>query len=352
MAGARRSRRWRRRRRRSGRLVFASQAFLELVRWSPEELTQHSWLEVLFPEAHEREIVLREVPPLYDVGRRPAPPHRTPSAATACAACFDLDHDRDLACPTASPGLMAIAVDSSGHGACRSAAASAASSELVEDAPDIMMRVDALIGPHALHQPRHRAADRLHARGASTSDAGLFARIILPEQRPAWEASFSRLQEIVGAHVRSDGHGQERRARHPRAGALSRARRRGRVVVLEGVARDNTSLKQLEEIRQRNQERAALDRLKTQLLANVSHELRTPLVSIKGYNDLLLRGTLGPINARQRRGLEIAAANTQRLVELIETLLDLARREEGRLELSMSRFDLREAVAAAAAARR
>ena len=41
---------------------------------------------------------------------------------------------------------------------------------------------------------------------------------------------------------------------------------------------------------------------KTQLLANVSHELRTPLVSIKGYNDLLLRGTLGPINARQRRG--------------------------------------------------
>ena len=124
----------------------------------------------------------------------------------------------------------------------------------------------------------------------------------------------------------------------------------GRILVLEGVARDNTSLKQLEEIRQRNQERASLDRLKTQLLANVSHELRTPLVSIKGYNDLLLRGTLGPINARQRRGLEIAAANTQRLVELIETLLDLARREEGRLELSMTRFDLREAVASAAAA--
>ena len=77
--------------------------------------------------------------------------------------------------------------------------------------------------------------------------------------------------------------------------------------MVEGVARDNTSLKQLEEIRQRNQERAALDRLKTQLLANVSHELRTPLVSIKGYNDLLLRGTLGPVDARQRRGLKIAA---------------------------------------------
>ena len=41
------------------RLVFGSQAFLELVRWSPEELTQHNWLEVLFPEPHEREVVVR-----------------------------------------------------------------------------------------------------------------------------------------------------------------------------------------------------------------------------------------------------------------------------------------------------
>src|SRR5260370_3277392 len=120
--------------------------------------------------------------------------------------------------------------------------------------------------------------------------------------------------------------------------------------VLEGVARDNTTVRQLEEIRQRNQERASLERVKTQLLANVSHELRTPLVSIKGYNDLLLRGTLGPINAREKRGLEIAAANTQRLIELIETLLELARREEGRLELTTERFDLRDAVSAAAGA--
>src|SRR5262249_10335231 len=75
-----------------------------------------------------------------------------------------------------------------------------------------------------------------------------------------------------------------------------------------------------------------------------SHELRTPLVSIKGYNELLLRGALGPLTPRQRRGLEIAGANTERLIELIETLLDFARREEERLDLHPPRFDLRAAV--------
>src|SRR5690349_12723147 len=51
-----------------GRLVFASQAFLELVRWTAEELTRKSWLEVLLPGEAEREEVLREVMPLYDSG--------------------------------------------------------------------------------------------------------------------------------------------------------------------------------------------------------------------------------------------------------------------------------------------
>jgi signal transduction histidine kinase/CheY-like chemotaxis protein len=119
---------------------------------------------------------------------------------------------------------------------------------------------------------------------------------------------------------------------------------------VEGSARDLTAVRTIEAVRQRQAERAALERLKSQLLANVSHELRTPLVSIKGYNDLLLRGALGPLTPRQQRSLEIAAQNTDRLVELIETLLDFARREEERLELNLSRFDLREAVGDAVSA--
>src|SRR5262249_11749625 len=53
---------------------------------------------------------------------------------------------------------------------------------------------------------------------------------------------------------------------------------------------------------------------------------------------------------RQRRALEIAGANTQRLIELIEALLDFSRREEGRLEVRQERIDVREAVKDAASA--
>ena len=118
----------------------------------------------------------------------------------------------------------------------------------------------------------------------------------------------------------------------------------GRAQVIEGSARDITAVRQLEALKARNEERASLDRLKSQLLANVSHELRTPLVSIKGYNELLLRGALGPLTARQKRGLEIAGANTERLIELIESLLDFARREEERLELHTTRHDVRQSI--------
>jgi len=328
------------------RLVFGSEAFFELLRWSPEQLTQRNWLEVLFPEVHERQVVMAEVSPLYTSGG--VLRHRINAVCgDGVRRVFDLTTTA-ISMPDGSPGLMAILVDSSGI-ALPVGGGERGIEQLVEDAPDIMLRVDALSG-RMLYV--NRAVERLtgYTPEAFYQDSGLFSRIILPEQRPAWEASFSRLQEIsartfdLTVTAKSGERVILELALYPVRDAS------GRVVVLEGVARDNTSLKQLEEIRQRNQDRAALDRLKTQLLANVSHELRTPLVSIKGYNDLLLRGTLGPINARQRRGLEIAAANTQRLVELIETLLDLARREEGRLELSMSRFDLREAVASAAAA--
>jgi CheY-like chemotaxis protein/nitrogen-specific signal transduction histidine kinase len=119
-------------------------------------------------------------------------------------------------------------------------------------------------------------------------------------------------------------------------------------VVIEALARDVTAAralenelqKTIEELRARNAELASLDKLKSQILANVSHELRTPLVSIKGYNELILSGSLGPLTPRQRRGLEIAGGNTDRLVELIETLLDFARREEGRLVLHRAPTDV------------
>ncbi|HEY2746183.1 MAG TPA: ATP-binding protein [Polyangia bacterium] len=329
-----------------GRLLFASQAFLDLTRWSAEELTRESWLAVILPDPHERDAMLREVTPLYDSGG--VLRHRVDVACgDGVRRVFDLTTTA-ITLPDGATGLMAIAVDAGGRG-MPVGGGERSIEKLVEDAPDVIMRVDANSG-RILYV--NRAIERLTGYSADEfyRDPTLFGSLILPEQRPAWEASFSRLAEMSPRTFDLTITAKSGERAILELSLYPVREPGGRVSVLEGMARDNTSLKQLEEIRQRNLERASLDRLKTQLLANVSHELRTPLVSIKGYNDLLLRGTLGPVNARQRRGLEIAAANTQRLVELIETLLDLARREEGRMEMSMTRFDLREAVAAAATA--
>jgi len=99
-----------------------------------------------------------------------------------------------ISMPDGSPGLMAILVDSSGM-AMPVGGGERGIEELVEDAPDIMMRVDAATGSMLYI---NRAVARLtgYTPEELYQDAGLFARIILPEQRPAWEASFSRLQEI------------------------------------------------------------------------------------------------------------------------------------------------------------
>ncbi|MBP7147852.1 MAG: PAS domain-containing protein [Acidobacteria bacterium] len=76
-----------------------------------------------------------------------------------------------------------------------------------------------------------------------------------------------------------------------------------------------------------NHELVELDRARAQLLADVSHELQTPLVSIRGYTQMVLEGRLGKINDEQRRGLEVALRNIDRMVEMIVNLVALARSE-------------------------
>ena len=75
-----------------------------------------------------------------------------------------------------------------------------------------------------------------------------------------------------------------------------------------------------------------LDELKSQFLSNVSHELRTPLASIKGYADNLLDGVVGKLDERQRKYMERISQNCERLVRMINDLLNLSRIEAGRIE--------------------
>jgi signal transduction histidine kinase len=95
--------------------------------------------------------------------------------------------------------------------------------------------------------------------------------------------------------------------------------------------------KALEESHRRLQE---LDRVKSDFLLNVSHELRTPLTAIKGSVDNLLDGITGHLNEPQRKYLLRIKSNADRLVRLINDLLDLARIEEGRVQVTPTFFSL------------
>lgn len=84
-----------------------------------------------------------------------------------------------------------------------------------------------------------------------------------------------------------------------------------------------------------------VDRMKTEFVSLVSHELRTPLTSIKGYVDLLIGGKAGALDATQRRFLTVVKNNAERLVSLINDLLDISRIESGTIELKRGTLDLR-----------
>jgi len=80
-------------------------------------------------------------------------------------------------------------------------------------------------------------------------------------------------------------------------------------------------------------ERREVERLKDEFTSVVSHELRTPLTSIRGSLGLLAGGALGELPAKGRRMLEIAVANTDRLVRLINDILDIEKIDSGRVAM-------------------
>jgi PAS domain S-box-containing protein len=86
-------------------------------------------------------------------------------------------------------------------------------------------------------------------------------------------------------------------------------------------------------------ERREVDRLKDEFVSVVSHELRTPLTSIRGSLGLLAAGKLGEVPEKGRRMLDIAVQNTDRLVRLINDILDIERIESGRVTMELRSVD-------------
>ena len=123
--------------------------------------------------------------------------------------------------------------------------------------------------------------------------------------------------------------------------ALVRARRRMALLSDELARTMRESLQHQTALQQRKQ----LDNLKDEFISTVSHELRTPLTSIHGALGLLSSGKGGHVDEKAGNLLRIANSNTERLVRLINDILDLERMESGRAPLQIRRLELREVVA-------
>lgn len=80
-----------------------------------------------------------------------------------------------------------------------------------------------------------------------------------------------------------------------------------------------------------------VEQLKTKFLANIGHEFRTPMNGILGFVDLLQHTTL---NAKQAEYLNMIHTSSKNLMTNIETLLDLAQLQSGRLEVSQETFNI------------
>lgn len=80
-----------------------------------------------------------------------------------------------------------------------------------------------------------------------------------------------------------------------------------------------------------------LDDAKTNLVATVSHELKTPLTSVRMVLHLLLERSLGELNAKQAKLLETARKDSERLLRMLDALLDIARLEAGAAPVAKER---------------
>jgi PAS domain S-box-containing protein len=149
-----------------------------------------------------------------------------------------------------------------------------------------------------------------------------YVQLIDPEDRPLWETTISnaisehRPYELEFRILRSDGELRDVFAKGNPIFDDS-----GQAVGLFGIIQDIT-------------ERKANDRIKDEFISVVSHELRTPLTVMQGGLDLLASGLIEIDSAKGQRMIEVVKQSSDRLVRLVEDILNLERLQSGQDRLS------------------
>jgi PAS domain S-box-containing protein len=103
-----------------------------------------------------------------------------------------------------------------------------------------------------------------------------------------------------------------------------------------GVDKEHRFLGIVRDISQRKH----MDRVKSEFVSTVSHELRTPLTSIKGALGMINSGILGELPDKAKRMVELAHNNTERLILLVNDLLDMEKIQAGKIDLRTGKVNL------------
>ncbi len=115
----------------------------------------------------------------------------------------------------------------------------------------------------------------------------------------------------------------------------------GRVEMLAVFSRDITDQIASEKaLLSAKEEAEHASKAKSEFLANMSHELRTPLNAIIGFSEVLNDEIFGPLNERQMKYVKHVLGSGRHLLRLINDILDLAKVESGKMDLSITRVNL------------
>jgi signal transduction histidine kinase len=113
--------------------------------------------------------------------------------------------------------------------------------------------------------------------------------------------------------------------------ALQAANRNLERRVQERTAELQTALERLSELTQ----------MKANFVSNISHELRTPLTHVKGYIELMVTGSLGPVSEEQHHALEVSQRAAARLEAMIDDLIMFSLTSKGELSMKQGPVDIR-----------
>jgi two-component system, sensor histidine kinase len=114
-----------------------------------------------------------------------------------------------------------------------------------------------------------------------------------------------------------------------------------RTELLESEAKSAAKLEHLNaELNERQQELEQAMGVRNRFYASMSHELRTPINAVIGYSTLLIDNIYGPLNEKQREGLQRTLKAARHLLELVNDVLDLSKIEAGKIELALQAVNI------------